>query len=151
LPANSSVGRNVASRISTTREDFSSTTPMAICEPELMRAKNNSPTMITAMKYCGPSRTAGSSMKLRVGEEDCTAAATAPGSPPSAEISSLSVAVCAADVTACTITWFEFAWKSRSRSPISPDRKASISSDSSAVSAAAMPATVAVSMVTPRA
>ena len=141
----------MASRISTTREAFSSTTPIAIWEPEFTSAKNSSATMTTAMKYCGPSIAAGSSMKLRVGAEDCTAAATTPGSPPRAVIWSLRAVVCAADVTACTIDWFEPDWNSRSRSPGSPERNASISSASSAASAAALSATVLVSMSTPRA
>ena len=38
LPASSWLGRIVASRISTTREVFSSTTPMAIIEPEPISA-----------------------------------------------------------------------------------------------------------------
>jgi hypothetical protein len=91
LPASSCVGLIVASRISTTRDVFSSTTPIAIIEPDPMRPNSSSEIITIATPNAAPSNSVESS-----GSSDSTcgtaAAIAAPnsvGSPPRSPIRSV--------------------------------------------------------------
>ena len=74
----------VASRISATREVFSSTTPIEISEPDCISPNIIKDSMMIAKKYVGPSNPAPGLAIYTCGVAAASAAENSTGSPPSA-------------------------------------------------------------------
>ena len=97
LPAMSCHGRTVASSSSTTRDDFSSTTPCATSWPAVISEMNSRMPATNPATICALSRSGSGSSAVTSGAACAISRPTSPGSPPRSVTADDSASCCASD------------------------------------------------------